>query len=201
MKTVRADLPTDWAECHVYILADEHIGDAHNIPSETKRRIDQIAADPHGVCILNGDLMNCATRNSVSDVYGERLTPTQAIINAAETLKPIKDKIIGVTCGNHEARIYREDGVDVMRLLCRELNVEDKYAPESLIIFLRFGMKQAHGRHKDKNPRQLYTLFCVHGSGGGRKEGAKAIRLADMATIADADVYIHAHTHLPMVFR
>ena len=33
------------------------------------------------------------------------------------------------------------------------------------------------------------------------KEGAKAIRLADMASIIDADVYIHSHTHLPMVMK
>jgi hypothetical protein len=41
----------------------------------------------------------------------------------------------------------------------------------------------------------------LHGSGGGRKEGAKAIRLADMASIADCDIYIHSHTHLPMTMR
>jgi hypothetical protein len=41
----------------------------------------------------------------------------------------------------------------------------------------------------------------LHGSGGGRKEGAKAIRLADMASIADCDIYIHSHTHLPMTLR
>ena len=29
----------------------------------------------------------------------------------------------------------------------------------------------------------------------------KAIRLADMASIVDADVYIHSHTHLPMVMK
>lgn len=46
-----------------------------------------------------------------------------------------------------------------------------------------------------------YTVFVNHGSGGGRKEGAKAIRLADMASIVDADVYIHSHTHLPMVLK
>ena len=33
------------------------------------------------------------------------------------------------------------------------------------------------------------------------KEGAKAIRLADMASIVDADVYLHSHTHLPMVMK
>ena len=41
----------------------------------------------------------------------------------------------------------------------------------------------------------------LHGSGGGRKEGAKAIRLADMASIIDCDFYIHSHTHLPMVMK
>ena len=29
----------------------------------------------------------------------------------------------------------------------------------------------------------------------------KAIRLADMASIVDADVYIHSHTHLPMIMK
>ena len=41
----------------------------------------------------------------------------------------------------------------------------------------------------------------LHGSGGGRKEGAKAIRLADMASIIDSDIYCHAHTHLPMIMK
>ena len=41
----------------------------------------------------------------------------------------------------------------------------------------------------------------THGTGGGRKEGAKAIRLADMASIIDADIYVHSHTHLPMVMK
>ena len=42
--------------------------------------------------------------------------------------------------------------------------------------------------------RQMcYTIYTTHGRGGGRKEGAKAIRLADMASIVDADIYIHSH--------
>ena len=41
----------------------------------------------------------------------------------------------------------------------------------------------------------------LHGSGGGRKEGATAIRLADMSSIVDADIYIHSHTHLPMIMK
>ena len=51
------------------------------------------------------------------------------------------------------------------------------------------------------NRKQLYTIYITHGSGGGRREGGKVNRLADLASIVDADVYIHHHTHLPLVFK
>ena len=34
-----------------------------------------------------------------------------------------------------------------------------------------------------------------------QKEGAKVIRMADMANIIDADIYIHSHTHLPVIMK
>jgi predicted phosphodiesterase len=165
-------------------------------------RVKAVQDDPYGLCVLNGDLMNTALRNSVSDVYGEVLSPMQQITYLVNMLRPIAGKIIGVTAGNHENRVYKSDGIDVTRLVCRELGIEEKYAPEGVLIFLRFGTK-ANPQHvkEGRNPRQWYTIYATHGSGGGRKEGAKAIRLADMAAIVDADVYIHSHTHLPMVMK
>lgn len=201
MKSVRMDFPTSWERCNVYALGDLHIGDPHTNDAEIQRRLAEAKNDPCGVIILNGDLMNTATRNSVSDVYGELLSPMQQIEYMVKLLMPIKDKIIGVTAGNHENRVYKSDGIDTTRLVCRELGIENRYAPEGIVIFLRFGVKNGHYRHKNQNQSQLYTVYATHGSGGGRKEGAKAIRLADMASIVDADVYIHSHTHLPMIFK
>lgn len=201
MKAVRADYPEHWPHANVYTLADLHIGDPHSIPAEVLRRVREAEADPYGLVLLNGDLMNTAIRTGVSDVYGELLSPMQQMQELVDLLRPIKDKIIGVTTGNHENRIYKNDGVDTTRLVCRELGIEDRYAPEGILIFLRFGRQNPHGRHMDKNPHQWYSLYACHGSGGGRKEGAKAIRLADMAAICDADVYVHSHTHLPMVMK
>ena len=202
MYSVRADYPTDWPYANVYTLADLHIGDAHCNESEVLARVKAVADDPYGLCILNGDLMNTALRNSVSDVYGEVLSPMQQINYLVNLLRPIAGKIIGATAGNHENRVYRSDGIDVMRLVCRELGIEEKYAPEGVLVFLRFGTK-ANPQHlkEGRNPRQWYTIYATHGSGGGRKEGAKAIRLADMASIVDADLYLHSHTHLPMVMK
>ena len=203
MKSIRADYPTDWPHANVYTLADLHIGDPHCDESEVLARVKTVADDPYGLAILNGDLMNTALRNSVSDVYGEIMSPMQQIAYLVNLLRPIAGKIIGVTAGNHENRVYRTDGIDITRLVCRELGIEDKYAPEGVLIFLRFGTRGKHGGHLSdgRNPRQWYSIYATHGSGGGRKEGAKAIRLADMAAIVDADIYVHSHTHLPMVMK
>lgn len=201
MHCVRADYPTDWEQCNVYVLADLHIGDPHCDMQAVNAQINRIKDDPHGLCILNGDLLNTALKTSVSDVYGETLRPIDAIVELATLLRPIADRVIGATTGNHEARVYRNDGIDIMRLVCRELCIEDKYHPDGVLIFLRFGTADMSGRHKDKNNRQLFTIYATHGSGGGRKEGGKAIRLADMANICDADIYLMGHVHMPMVLR
>lgn len=201
MYCIRVDYPNEWKYVNLYTLADLHVGDSHTVYTEVERRINDVAEDPYGLCILNGDLMNTALKTSVSDIYGELLTPMQQITRMVELLKPIVGKIIGITTGNHENRVYRNDGVDIMRIACRELGIEDKYSPEGVMIYLRFGMRNSHGRHREKNPAQWYSIYATHGSGGGRKEGAKAIRLADMASIVDADVYIHSHTHLPLIMK
>ena len=147
--------------------------------------------------IINGDFMNVALKTSVSDVYNERMTPMQQIIKAVGLLKPIREKILAVSCGNHENRTAKNDGVDIMRLVCREIDIEDRYTEDAALIFLRFGETGGKRHHRP----QLYTIFINHGSGGGRKEGAKANRLADMASIVDADIFLHSHTHLPMILK
>lgn len=201
MQCIRADYPNDWTQANIYTLADLHVGDSHAVYAEVERRINEVAQDPHGLCILNGDLMNTALKTSVSDVYGETLSPMEQIRQMVDLLKPIAGKIIGVTTGNHEQRVYRNDGIDIMRIVCRELGIEDKYSPEGVLIFLRFGLRNGHDRKRDRPSAQWYTIYATHGSGGGRKEGSKANRLADLASIIDADIFIHSHVHTPILMK
>lgn len=203
MHCIKATYPLEWPTANVYPLADWHIGDPHCVIGDVYSVIQRVQDDPHGLAVLNGDLLNTALKNSVSDVYGETMKPIDQINELVGLLKPIQDKIIGVTTGNHEARVYRNDGVDIMRLVCRELGVEDKYHPDGVLIFLRFGTMRSHDHHgiHTEKARRLFTIYATHGSGGGRKEGAKAIRLADMAAVVDADAYLHSHSHLPMIMR
>ena len=126
------------------------------------------------------------------------------ILSSVDLFEPIKDKIICITHGNHENRTYKKEGINLSYLIAAQLGIGDKYTSASAVIFLRFG-RCSNGKKETNGSGDVrkvcYSIFTLHGSGGGRKEGAKAIRLADMAAIADCDIYIHSHTHLPMTFK
>lgn len=204
MKSIKATLSQDLTSLEIIPLADLHLGDKQCDLAKIRSKIDYIKNNENVYCILNGDIMNNSTKTSIGDIYSEELKPMDQLKLATELFEPIKDKILGITSGNHEFRTWKQDGIDLTKLLCNQLGIEDKYSEASLLIFLRFG-KENRNRKESNNKNKVrmieYTLFVNHGSGGGRKEGAKAIRLADMASIVDADIYIHSHTHLPMVMK
>lgn len=199
MKTVKINLPRDLKSIEIHTFSDWHIGDKACDITSIKEQISYIREKENAYVICNGDLMNNATKTSVSDCYAEEIPPMQQLETLCELLEPIKDKILMLTQGNHEARTYRADGIDLTALLSKQMGIYDRYVREGGVVFLRLGKaKMNHGR---ENGQVCYTIYATHGSGGGRKEGAKAIRLADMASIVDCDIYCHAHTHLPMIMK
>jgi predicted phosphodiesterase len=197
LKVIKIDLPKDIEKIELHTFADEHIGDEHADLERLKQRIEYVANTPNAYCVLNGDIIDNATKTSIGDVYANEFNPMQQLEEAVRLFKPLKDKILAITHGNHEARTYRKEGIDLSYLLAVQLGLFERYSATSVLLFLRFGKSRNHGG----DSKQCYTIFMLHGSGGGRKEGAKAIRLADMSSIIDADIYIHSHTHLPMVMK
>ena len=198
MKAIKVNLPKDLKTAEIHIFADLHIGDKSCDIEEIKNRIEYVRATKNAYCILNGDIINNATKTSISDCYAEELSPMEQLERFVEIFEPIKEKIIAITQGNHEARTYNKEGIDITNLCAKQLGIEERYSKTGAIIFLRLGDKK-NKTHQDQ--QICYTIYSTHGSGGGRKEGAKAIRLADMSNIIDADIYIHSHTHLPMIIK
>lgn len=197
MKIIKVDLSQDLKQIEVHTFADEHIGDAHCDIARLKERIKYVAETPNAYCILNGDILDNASRSSIGDIETRELNIMGQIQNGVELFSPIKDKILCITNGNHKNRAYRKEGIDISMIVANQLGIGDRYSPAAALLFLRFGKQSLHRN----NRRVLYSIFCNHGSGGGRREGAKAIRLADMASIVDADIYVHSHTHLPMIMK
>ena len=204
MKVIKIDLPRELESIELHPFADEHIGDEHCDLKRLLDRIEYVKNTPNAYCILNGDIMDNATKTSIGDTYTQVYNPMEQLAKAVEIFEPLKEKILCITHGNHENRTYKKEGINLSCLMAKQLGLYDKYTSTSAVLFIRVGA-ESRG-HKETNGsgkirKICYTLYVLHGSGGGRKEGAKAIRLADMASIIDTDIYIHSHTHLPMVMK
>ena len=195
MRSIRCDLPGGFDELQIIPLADMHIGDSCCNFNGIQEQLERIRTTDNVYCILNGDLMDTAIASSIGDTYGANLQPMEQLKACVELFGPIKDKILCITPGNHEGRIYRSDGIDMTALMAAQLGIPDAYTPTTALMFIRFGHDVKHNR------KMCYTAYVTHGAGGGRKEGGKINRLADLASIVDADIYIHSHTHLPAAFK
>lgn len=202
MKTIRIDLERTYNHIEIVPIADAHIGDPLCDMELLKREIEYVRNNDNAYAILNGDLMNNAIKTSVSDIYSERLSPMQQLELATNLLRPIAHKILCVTSGNHEDRTYKTDGIDLTRLLCRELGLEHRYSNASALLFVRFGeLRQTETNGSGKNRKVCYTVYVTHGSGGGGKTGSKANRASELASIIDSDIYVTSHFHTPIAFK
>ena len=195
MKIITHELP-QFETLEIYPLADVHTGDPLQDKKRVKDFFDEVQAQENRYIIVNGDIINNAVRHGVSDIYTEELNPNQQIDATVALLEPIKDRILCITEGNHEGRTYKNDGILIMYQVAQRLGIVDTYSSGAYLLFVKFGKSQ--GRESRKMP---YAIYGKHGHGGGRKVGAKAIRLFEMAEVIDADVFLHSHTHVPMVLR
>ncbi len=197
MKTIKIDLPAELEQIELHIFADEHIGDENCDMKRLYERIEYVKNTPNAYCIMNGDILDNATKTSIGDTYTQVFNPMEQLQRGVDLFSPIKEKILCITHGNHENRTYKKEGINLSCLIANQLGLSERYTPTSALLFIRFGKSKNNGGKS----KQCYTIYALHGSGGGRKEGAKAIRLADMASIIDVDIYIHSHTHLPLIMK
>lgn len=193
MKAIKADAPVNLKQLELLILADYHYADPHSDHDAIQREVNYVRDHENAYCVLAGDLLDCALKSSLGDAY-TNLSPMEELSAMSDLLQPISHKILAVVGGNHEARHYRTNGIDMTRLIAKQIGVEDKYSPDTALVFLRFG-RDADPMHRHRPI--LYTIYLTHGSGGGRKEGGKIQRLVDYSNIVDADIYCVGHTHLP----
>lgn len=177
----------------IYVLSDMHIGDSNADLPTLKKIIEHIKNTPNMYVILLGDILNTALKTSKSDIYSETLNVMEAQKLALELLFPIKDKILAMTPGNHENRVWKEVGVDLSLWLAEKLSVQDRYRNNNIALTIQFG-SDVNG-----NPFRL-NIFGQHGAyGGGRRLGAAMNALEDLdGIVGNADIYIRAHTHQPI---
>ena len=194
MKVIKRDLGEQFKQIKLLCLSDFHIGDELCNLKLIKDVLNEIKNSENTFIILNGDLMDNATSSSVGDTYSASMTPTQQILYLCDLLEPIKDKVLCISSGNHEQRTQKNDGVDIIRLVAKQLGIEDRYSEGWWYLYLSLGMG-------NKGRPILYTITGIHGYGGGRKNGGKINNLVEMSDKVIADIYVCGHTHTPIMTR
>ena len=195
MKIINHDLPK-YTELEIYPLADVHIGDPLQDIKRVQTFIKEVLEEENRYVIVNGDILNWASKNSVSDIYSEQLSPNEQIDKAVELLEPIKDRILVIVDGNHERRAWKSEGISPMYQVAKRLNIFNVYSPGAYLLFISFGKSQGRDCRK-----MIYSLYGKHGNGGGKRPGSKVNAMEDMTMVIDSDVYLHSHTHLPFVMK
>lgn len=194
MKVIKRDLGEEFKQIKVLALSDFHIGDSLCNLKLIRSVLDEVKNSDNTFIILNGDLMNNSIKNSVSTIYDEVYSPKEAFIKLCDLLEPIKDRILVIHPGNHEWRSYKEDGIDIIYLVAKQLGIEDRFSDGWWYLYLTLGMG-------NKGRPIMYEITGIHGYGGGRKNGGKINNLVEMSDKVIADVYVMGHTHTPIMTR
>ena len=139
--------------------------------------------------------MNNATRNSVSNVFEERMRPREQKKRITEMLKPLSEKILCMVSGNHERRSGKDADDDPSYDIACKLDIEDRYRENIAFLKVQMGVQDNDGR---KNP--TYMLVVTHGAGGGMLTGGAVNRSERFGYVLDGcDALIVGHTHKPYV--
>lgn len=180
----------------IYSVADVHLGAKECMEQEFMSFIDMVAKTPDVYLILAGDLINNATKSSVSNCFEDRYRPSEQKQMIAKILEPVKDRILCAIPGNHEDRSGKDVDDDPMYDVMAKLNIEHLYRKNMAIMKLKFNRCKSTSTYK--NP--VYAFAVVHGTGGGALTGAGVNRAERFANSIDGiDVLVTGHTHKPLV--
>lgn len=198
IKVISVDLPEELEKVEIIPIGDYHEGDEFCDEALMDSVIEYILAKPYRYAILNGDMINNAIKTAVSDIYTEDSNPEEQIARVARRFWKIRERILAIGTGNHEERTYKLTGIDPSRYLAVRLGLEERYSPNSFLLFVSVG--RSHNSRDSNIKKQVYSIFSQHGFGGGKKNGSKLNNLNDLDKIvADCDLYITNHTHTPIL--
>lgn len=182
----------------IYPISDVHLGSLEHNAAEWEKFMNRVLGEPNSYVMLLGDLMNNATRSSVSNVFDDVLRPREQKERLVNYLLPIKNKIICAVSGNHERRSGKDADNDPMYDIMCKLDLEHLYRQNIAFVKIALGPKKEKGHRQGKT----YTFAVTHGAGGGIFTGASVNRNERFGyTIDNLDCLIVGHTHKGVISK
>jgi predicted phosphodiesterase len=181
-------------DIHIIPISDVHLGAAEHMTKQWEQFCQSVLETPNTYITLGGDLINNATRNSVSNIFEETMRPSEQKKRMAKMLEPLRDRILCAVSGNHERRSQKDsDDEPTYDIMCK-LDLEHLYRENMAFVKIQMGDVK---KRRDVNP--TYLLVVTHGAGGGMT-GAAVNKNERFGYVLDgADCLIVGHTHKPFV--
>lgn len=133
--------------------------------------------------VLMGDLLEMSTRDSVgSGVYEQEFIGQSQYEQMCEYLRPLAEKklILGTYRGNHCERVYKSTGVDISKMIARELGIP--YLGDACWNKFIIG-------------NQSYSIYGLHGRTGAKFDGTALLNLERLSASFFADLVVVGHSH------
>lgn len=189
----------------ILCCGDTHFGSPNHVKAMSEFVVNWVSKSRDRYIVFAGDLLDAATKNSVSDSY--KGGNPQDAFQAAQTWVGQVDygigdgnhHIIAAVEGNHDDRYARETGLNEAYNIFHALKIpfgtgNDDYDGYKSISSISVGRDRHYSKAKRKPV--VYTLFLHHGVGGGGTMGAKANMLhRSRNMVTNADIYVCGHTH------
>lgn len=183
----------------VYPFFDPHLGARESSEDALIRKVRECAGlGRQGLALGGGDWCDCITKhdkrfsiNGLADwVRKSDITDSQEE-RAKEVFSPIeREQWLGIGTGNHEETIHFLHDSDVIRHICRDMQVP--YASYQTMYILHF-RRAGRTTHNVK-------IHSWHGGGAAQTEGARLARLVRLVNDIEADIYLMGHLHTITVY-
>ena len=164
-------------------VADVHLGAAEHMERAWEEFVNKVKDTPNVYLTLGGDLINNATRSSVSNIFEEKMRPSEQKKIMAKMLEPLRDRIICGVTGNHERRSGKDADDDPNYDIMCKLDLEHLWRENIAFVKIQLGQQtDDHGNRRPSRYRPTYTLVVTHGAGGGIYTGTAVSVGSDSAT-------------------
>lgn len=181
MKTVKYKGEFD----HLYVMGDTHLDHPNTDLKLLKSHIDLIK-NSGAPWVHLGDWVDAISHDDKRfDIKDGREGVVESYLKMEKLFKPIAPQCIAALRGNHGSKWSKKEG-DMIRIICSGWDVP--YLGYCGFVVWFVGNKS-------------YKIWLHHGAGGGRKRGAKTIRLEEWPMFVEADVYLQGHTHTWVCFN
>ena len=180
---------------YLYPFFDPHLGAIESAEKQLISKVNECANRGRlGLALGGGDWHDCITSkdnrwrtNGIANWVEKRNIIDSQRRRAKEIFSPLVEQgqLIGIGTGNHEEEIHRRHDDDIIRNLCRDLNVP--YAGYQCFYVLKF-------IRADRLTHSL-VIHSWHGAGSAQSEGARLMRLMRLVNDIQADIYLMGHLH------